>query len=95
MAMIFPKSCSELLLNKPQVLHTDKDLSSLFTSSRKLFLVKRLFFNPGIKKSIQELEENKGLNSSSSLLGCKEAPVPVDSEELECTHTCSREFYFG
>lgn len=72
MAMPCPKSCSELLLDKPQALHTDKDLSSLFTTPRKLFLVKHLFYNPGINnKPMKEnktkiKQEIKALNSSSS-----------------------------
>lgn len=85
MATSFPKSCSELLQNKPQALqHWQRPLLTLF-------LKKLLLFNPGINN--KSMKENKGWNSSSSLSGCKEAPVPGDSEALECTQACSREFY--
>lgn len=93
MAMPCPKSCSELLLDKPQALHTDKDLSSLFTTPRKLFLVKHLFFNPGMNnKPMKENKPenkagNKGFKQFQQALGCREAPVPVESEELGCAQT--------
>lgn len=53
-----------------------------------------LFFNPGINKSIKASAQNKGLNCFSCPSGFKGTPVPGDSKELDCTQTCTREFYF-